>query len=109
MSRQQALQSAPAPAEQANAHRHVVDADCYTAAQIIAKLQISKATFYRLIKRGRFPFVQELERFGHSVRYRRAPVDRYLAGERNQPRAFRAHGRQCAASSASAISPIFGR
>lgn len=93
MSRQQALQPAPTQGEQASGALK----GCYTAAQIIALLQISQRSFFALKRVGRLPFLEELRpRLGRSVRYRADLVDRYLAGQWGQSRAFGSHGRKCA-------------
>lgn len=81
MSRQHALKTAAAEAEQSHGRAHVAHARCYTAAQIIAFLQISKCSFFALKRRGQLPFLEELRpRLGRTVRYRADLVDRYLAG-----------------------------
>jgi predicted DNA-binding transcriptional regulator AlpA len=62
---------------------------CYTAAQIIALLQLPRASFYSLRRQGKLPFLEELQpRLGGRIRYKAAPVDRYLDNLWNKPRAF---------------------
>jgi len=54
---------------------------CYTIADLLALLQISRTSFYREHRAGRLPFLEELRpRIGASPRYRADLVDRYLAG-----------------------------
>ena len=63
---------------------------CYTAAQIITLLQLPTRSFYDLKRRGKLPFLEELQpRLGGRIRYRADLVDRYLAGQWGQPRSFR--------------------
>lgn len=88
MSRKRALQSAPAPAQQSHGHAYRV----YTIAQILGpdRLNMPRSTFYRLLGLGKLPFLVEVEpRSGRIVRYRADLIDRYLAGQWQQPRAFR--------------------
>lgn len=88
MSRQRALQSVSAPAEQSNRRTHRV----YTVAQLLSVdlLNMARATFFRLRAQGKLPFLIEIEpRAGRLIRYRADLVDRYLAGQWQQPRAFR--------------------
>lgn len=67
---------------------------CYTAAQIMAFLQISKGAFFQMRRRGQLPFLEELRpRLGRTVRYRADLVDRYLAGQWQQPRPLSSHPR----------------
>lgn len=78
MSRQRALQATTAPAQQSDRHAH----GCYSAAQIIERLNISARTFFELKRRGQLPFLEELRpRLGRTVRYRADLIERYLAGE----------------------------
>lgn len=78
MSRKSALQTPSAPAKQSDRHTH----GCYSAAQIIALLNISERSFFELRRRGELPFVEELRpRLGRSVRYRADLIELYLAGE----------------------------
>lgn len=81
MTREHRLQPSPSPAKQPHGRGH----RCYTAAQIVGFLQISKCSFFALKRRGQLPFLEELRpRVGRSVRYRADLIDRYLAGEWQQ-------------------------
>lgn len=63
---------------------------CYTIAELLARLQLGRRTFYTLKLRGQLPFLEELKpRIGRRPRYRADLVDRYLAGQWGGPRAFR--------------------
>ncbi len=63
---------------------------CYTVAQLLDLLALSKSTFYDLKRQHQLPFLEELKpRIGRRVRYRAESIDRYLAGQFGQPRAFR--------------------
>jgi hypothetical protein len=65
------------------------DIRCYTVPEVLRKLQMPKATFTRLKREGKLPFLEELRpRLGRRVRYRADLVDRYLEGQWGQPRAF---------------------
>ena len=69
-------------------------ARCYTLPQVLALIQIPRRTFYTLKDAGKLPFLEELKpRVGRRVRYRADLIDRYLAGQWGQPRAFSAHRR----------------
>ena len=63
---------------------------CYTTEQVLAALQnMPLSTFTALKRRGKLPWLQELKpRAGRRVRYRADLVDRWLAGQWGQPRAF---------------------
>lgn len=51
---------------------------------------MSRRTFFRLRAKGELPYLEEIQpRSGRLLRYRADLVDRYLAGQWNQPRAFR--------------------
>ena len=66
--------------------RRMSDAHCYTVSDIVAKLQIPRASFYALKAQGRLPFLEELKpRLGRIRRYRADLVDRYLTGEYKAP------------------------
>lgn len=66
----------------------------YTVAQICVLLQFNTRTFFRLRQKGQLPFLSELRpRLGRVVRYRADFVDRYLAGQWDQPRSFSSHRR----------------
>lgn len=63
---------------------------CYTVAQLLDMLTLSRSTFFELKRRGDLPFLDELKpRLGRSARYRADLVDRYLAGQWGGPKAFR--------------------
>lgn len=63
---------------------------CYTVAQLLDMLALSRSTFFDLKRRGDLPFLDELKpRLGRSARYRADLVDRYLAGQWGGPKAFR--------------------
>ena len=65
---------------------------CYVVADLLVALQLSRSSFFALRKAGRIPMLEELRpRIGCLVRFRADLVDRYLAGQWGQPRAFRAH------------------
>lgn len=67
---------------------------CYTTEQVRALLQMQPSTFTELKAKGRLPYVQELlPRSGKRARYRADLIDRYLAGEWNQPRLLVSHRR----------------
>ena len=71
------------------------DRRCYTTAQVIEALQLPRRSFYALKAAGALPFLEELTpRVGRRARYRADLVDRYLAGEWTQPRAFRLPARR---------------
>jgi hypothetical protein len=54
---------------------------CYTIADLLAILRVSKRTFHHLKATGRLPFVEELRpRIGHP-RYRADLVDRWLQND----------------------------
>lgn len=62
----------------------------YTIAEICIRLSMPRSTFFRLRDKGQLPFLEECRpRLGRVVRYRADLVDRYAAGEWQQPRAFR--------------------
>lgn len=55
---------------------------CYTTAQVLARLEMNRRTFFELKRRGRLPFLEELRpRLGRIVRYRADRIDAYLAGK----------------------------
>ena len=59
----------------------------YTVPQLLELLELPLSTFKTLKATGRLPFLEELRpRLGKHARYRRDLVDRYLAGQWNQPR-----------------------
>jgi len=102
MSRQRALQAAPAPAEQAHRRSH----RAYTVAQLLDALELPRSTFFHLRAKGELPFLEELTpRLGRVVRYRADLVDRYLAGQWGQSRSFRSHVGQSLTRRTSTVSP----
>jgi hypothetical protein len=56
------------------------DARCYTTADAIRKLNLTRRTFFRLKSRGELPLDELLPRLGRVPRYRAEPIDRWLAG-----------------------------
>lgn len=91
MSGQRAFKSAPAPAQQPHSRGH----RAYTAAQFCEAAQIPRSSFYRLLRTGQLPMLDELKpRIGRVMRYRADLIDAYLAGQWGESRAFRAHERQ---------------
>jgi Helix-turn-helix domain len=55
---------------------------CYTVADLLTILKMSRRTFFTLWKAGRLPYLEELKpRSGRLVRFRADLVDRYLANE----------------------------
>jgi hypothetical protein len=66
----------------------------YTVADLLVLLSMKRRTFFALKAAHQLPFLEEIQpRLGRRLRYRAAPVDRYLAGEWGQPRSFTAHKR----------------
>jgi hypothetical protein len=64
----------------------MTEARCYTIAQILEWLQMSKGTFARQRKAGALPFLEELRpRIGRRQRFRADLIDRYVAGEWQRP------------------------
>jgi len=58
---------------------------CYTVAQLLDKLAMPRATFFRLKHAGKLPYLEELKpRTGRRLRFRADLVDRYLAGQWGQ-------------------------
>lgn len=54
----------------------------YTTAQVLEKLQMPRRTFFRLRAKGELPMLDELKpRLGRVVRYRAAPIDRWVDGQ----------------------------
>jgi excisionase family DNA binding protein len=52
---------------------------CYTVADLVAILKISRRAFYKLWKNGELPFLEELKpRIGRRARFRADLVDRWL-------------------------------
>lgn len=59
----------------------------YTIRELLKLLQMSQTTFGVLRRRGKLPFLEELQpRLGGTPRYRADLVDRYLAGQWGRPR-----------------------
>lgn len=87
MSRERALQAAPAPAEQSHRRAHRV----YTITQLLGVdlLNMPRRTFSRLRSKGELPFLVEVEpRAGRVIRYRADLVDQWLAGKWGKSRFF---------------------
>lgn len=64
---------------------------CYTIEQLLSvdMLNMARRTFYDLRRASKLPFLVELKpRLGRVIRYRAEPVDQWLDGQWNQPRAF---------------------
>lgn len=81
----------------------------YTIAQICELASMPRRTFFHLRAKGELPFLTELlPRLGHVVRYRADLVDRYLAGEWGQSRAFRSHVRHHPARRTSTVMTLSG-
>lgn len=53
---------------------------CYTTAEVIRKLSLSRRTFFRLKSRGELPLDELLPRLGRVARFRAEPIDRWLDG-----------------------------
>lgn len=65
---------------------------CYTVAQLLDQLEMSRSTFFALKAAGKLPYLEELKpRTGRRLRFRADLVDRYLAGQWGHPRAFASH------------------
>ena len=65
-------------------------ARCYTVAELLALLKLSRSAFFDHLAQGELPFLEELQpRIGNRRRFRAELVDRYLAGQWNAPRSFR--------------------
>lgn len=89
MNRQRAFQSTPTPAEQPHRALHVAHrtakAGVYTVAQVLARVSMSRSTFYRLLKAGELPFLEEVQpRLGRCARYRADLVEDYIANTFNR-------------------------
>jgi hypothetical protein len=60
---------------------------CYTTEELLLKLHLPRATFFKLKRAGRMPFLEEVRpRLARVARYRADLVDRYLRGEWLTPR-----------------------
>jgi hypothetical protein len=84
------LKTVPTPAQQPHRRSYRV----YTVAQLLGPdlLNMTRRTFFRLRAKGELPFLVEVEpRAGRVIRYRADLVDRYLAGQWQQPRSFASH------------------
>ena len=59
---------------------------CYTRAQVCEKLQIARASFFDLKRRGQLPCVEECRpRIGRLARYRADLIDRWVANQWQLP------------------------
>lgn len=66
-----------------------MSAACYTAQQIRERIQMSRASFTKLKREGKLPFLEEIKpRLGRVIRYRADLVDTYLRGEWQRPARF---------------------
>jgi hypothetical protein len=64
-----------------------MSAACYTAQQIRERIQMSRASFTKLKREGKLPFLEEIKpRLGRVIRYRADLVDTYLRNEWQRPR-----------------------
>lgn len=59
---------------------------CYTAGDVRALLNMPLRTWYRALANGDLPFLEELQPHTRPRRYRKEPIDRYLAGQWGAPR-----------------------
>ena len=59
---------------------------CYTAPVVRQLLHMPLRTWYRALKNGDLPFLEELQPRTKPRRYRKEPIDRYLAGQWGAPR-----------------------
>ncbi|HLX21666.1 MAG TPA: helix-turn-helix domain-containing protein [Gaiellaceae bacterium] len=67
---------------------------CYLLEEALRVLQMPRRTFYKLKKKGLLPCVVECTpRLGRRPRFRADLIDRYVAGQFGQPRAFSSHRR----------------
>ena len=67
---------------------------CYTVVQLLEVLQLARGSFNDLKRRGKLPFLEELQpRLGRHARYRAAPVDLYLDNLHGRSRSFSSHRR----------------
>lgn len=52
---------------------------CYTVAQLLDALQLSRTQFFELKRQGELPFLEELQpRVGGKHRYKAEPIDLYF-------------------------------
>ncbi len=69
-------------------------ARAYTRKDVCERLNIPRRSFYHHLRNGQLPMVEELKpRIGRIVRYRADLVDRWVAGQWDQPRSFASHRR----------------
>jgi hypothetical protein len=62
---------------------------CYTAQEIQQRLKMSRASFTKLKREGKLPFLEEIKpRLGRVIRYRADLVETYLRGEWQRPQRF---------------------
>jgi hypothetical protein len=59
---------------------------CYTLAQLLEAISMSRRAFYDARAAGRLPFVEELEPRIGGPRFRADLIDRYLEGRWTGPR-----------------------
>jgi hypothetical protein len=59
---------------------------CYTGPQVRELLHMPPRTFARALANGTLPFLEELTPRTKPRRYRKEPIDRYLAGQWGAPR-----------------------
>jgi hypothetical protein len=65
---------------------------CYTVAQVLTRLQLSRRQFFRLKASHQLPMLEELlPRLGARPRFRADLVDRYLSNQFHQPRSLASH------------------
>lgn len=63
---------------------------CYTIAQVLERVHMTRRTFFHLRSNGQLPWLEEVRpRAGRFVRYRADLVDRYVAGQWSGPRSLR--------------------
>jgi predicted DNA-binding transcriptional regulator AlpA len=61
-------------------------AACYRVRDVLALLQMSERTFFRLKAEGKLPYLEEIRpRSGRALRFRRDLIDQYLAGDWGRP------------------------
>ena len=63
-----------------------MSAACYTGPVVRQLLDMPPRTFARALKNGELPFLEELHPRTKPRRYRKEPIDRYLAGQWGAPR-----------------------
>ncbi len=60
---------------------------CYTVPELLRDLEISRSSFFDLLKRGQLPFLEELlPRIGGRRRFKAGPVDDYYQNRWRGPR-----------------------